>query len=50
MADLIEEFMDKGEENEKVKQNELRLKTYTTDLEKKLEYLYSFNEHLSSIC
>merc|ERR1712033_96139 len=47
MAELIEEFMDRGEENEKIRQNELKLKTHTINLEKKLEHLYSHNENLN---
>ena len=47
MAELIEDLMRKGEEIEKIKRNDMKLKTYIAELEKQIEQYQKYNKHLS---
>ena len=48
MAELIEELIDRGVENEKIRKNEIELKTQKARLEKEIEHLVSHSENLNS--
>merc|ERR1712121_554372 len=48
MADLIEDYMEKGEEAEEIRRNEKKLKSDVTELEEQIKELERFNKHLSS--
>merc|ERR1712033_19520 len=47
MAELIEELIDRGVENEKIRRNETELKTQKARLEKEIVHLKSHNDHLN---
>ena len=47
MAELIEDLLRKGEEVEKIKRNDMKLKTYIAELKEQIEQHQKYNKHLS---